>query len=148
MQSRNNNDEVMRSFKLIIKLVFLLLLAIGSSVGLFFYLKEEFKGFETPYGLWESFVCLFQAFILLLSIFNLIIYAIVAASWYGVYQTYLELFEIKEDSSNVNYDSYKSPYMGAEDYDPYEDKTWERMEDKYIDDYGYDDGYYDSNYDD
>lgn len=128
----------MRSLKLIIKFVFLLLIAIGSSVGLFLYLKEMFNGFETPHGLWESFVCLFQAFILFLSGFNIIIYAIVAASWYWVYQTFLELFEINEDSSKVNYDSYKSPYMGAEDYDPYEDKTWERMEDKYDNDYGFD----------
>jgi uncharacterized protein YneF (UPF0154 family) len=111
----------MNRLLLIGRLVLLLIVAIGSAIGLFLFLRLEFKDFEWGNGFWECFVSLFSAIILLINHISILIGLIVGVSWYGVIITIRKLFDIKEKQ-------YHETYTGVDEYDRYEDHTWDNYE--------------------
>ena len=103
---------------LIVRLVLLLIVAIGSTIGLVMFMRMEFKDLDWGNGLWECLVSLYSAIGRLVNYISIIIGMIVGAAWYGVINTIRKLFDIKE-----NY--YHETYTGVDEYDGYEDHTWD-----------------------
>ena len=106
---------------LIVKLVLLLIVAVGSTIGLVMFLRLEFKDFEWGNGLWECLISLYCAIALLVNYISIIIGMIVGASWYGVIITIKKLLNIKEKH-------YHETYTGVDEYDIYEDHTWDNYD--------------------
>ena len=103
---------------LIVKLVLLLIVAVGSTIGLVMFLCLEFKDFEWGNDIWECLVSLFSSLILLVNHITVLLGMIVGAAWYGVIITIKKLFDIKEKH-------YNETYTGVDEYDRYEDHTWD-----------------------
>lgn len=102
----------MNRLLLIGRLVLLLIVAVGSTIGLFLFLRLEFADFKWGNGFWECLISLFSAIILLLNYISILIGIIVGASWFGVIKTIRELFDIKEEQ-------YHETYTGVDDVNDY-----------------------------
>ena len=111
----------MNRLLLIVRLVLLLIVAIGSTIGLVMFMRMEFKDFDWGNGLWECLVSLYSAIGRLVNYISIIIGMIVGASWYGVISTIRKLFDIKEKH-------YNDTYTGVDEYDRYEDHTWDNYD--------------------
>jgi hypothetical protein len=111
----------MNRIYLIGRLVLLLIVAVGSTIGLFMFLHLEFKDFEWGNGFWECLVSLFSAIILLVNYISILIGLIVGVAWYGVIVTIKKLFDIKKKH-------YYDTYTGVDEYDRYEDHTWDNYD--------------------
>ena len=108
----------MKRSHLIGRLVILMIVAIGSTIGLVMFLRLEFKDFEWDNGFWECLVSLFSSILLLVNHITVLIGIIVGAAWYGVIITIRKLLGIKEKH-------YHKTYTGVDEYDIYEDRTWD-----------------------
>lgn len=106
---------------LIVKLVLLLIVAVGSTIGLVLFLGLEFKDFEWGNGLWECLISLYSAIALLVNYISIIIGMIIGVAWYGVIITIRKLFDIKEKH-------YNETYTGVDEFDIYEDHTWDNYD--------------------
>ena len=111
----------MKHSYLIGRLVLLLIVAIGSTIGLVMFLCLEFKDFEWGNDFWECLVSLFSSLILLVNHITVLIGMIVGAAWYGVIITIKKLLNIKEKH-------YHETYTGVDEYDIYEDHTWDNYD--------------------
>lgn len=111
----------MKRSHLIGRLVLLMIVAIGSTIGLVMFLRLEFKDFEWGNGFWECLVSLFSSILLLVNHITVLIGIIVGAAWYGVIITIRKLIDIKEKH-------YHKTYTGVDKYDIYEDHTWDNYD--------------------